>query len=107
MLLEDKSADTTENMKNSKALIFAQNEAAVVAFATTKYHVFRSGLKARQVRLRALGMGCKTKWYFWPNAAVREFVGLLTQHRVKQGVILLALILFYTALTVANYKLRF
>lgn len=105
MLLEDRSADTAENMKNSKELIFAQNKAAVVAFSTTKYHVFRSGIQARQVGLRALGMGCKTKWYFWPNAAVREFVGLLSQHRVKQGVILLALILFYTVLTIANYKL--
>ena len=105
MLLEDRSTDTSENMKNSKELIFAQKEDAVTAFATTKYHVFRSGLKARQVKLRALGMGSSTKWYFWPNAAVREFVGLLTQHRVKQGVILLALILFYTVLTVLNYNL--
>ena len=106
MLLEDRSTDTTENMRNSRELILARDEAAVVAFSTTKYHVFRSGVKARQVRLRALGMGSRTKWYFWPNAAVREFVGLLTQHRVKQGVILLALILFYTVLTVANYQLR-
>ena len=105
MLLEDRSADTAENMKNSKELILARNENAVVAFSTTKYHVFRSGLKARRVKLRALGMGSRTKWYFWPNAAVREFVGLLTQHRGKQAAILLALILFYTALTVACYKL--
>ena len=105
MLLEDRSTDTAENMKNSKELILARNEAAVVAFATTKYHVFRSGLKARRVKLRALGMGSRTKWYFWPNAAVREFVGLLTQHRGKQAAILIALILFYTVLTVANYKL--
>ena len=107
MLLEDRSADTAENMKNSKELILARDENAVVAFSTTKYHVFRSGLKARRVKLRALGMGSKTKWYFWPNAAVREFVGLLTQHRGKQAAILLALILFYTALTIANYKLAF
>lgn len=105
MLLEDRSTDTAENMKNSKELILARNENAVVAYSTTKYHVFRSGLKARRVKLRALGMGSKTKWYFWPNAAVREFAGLLTQHRGKQAAILLALILFYTALTIANYKL--
>ncbi|MGX8703520.1 MAG: YdcF family protein, partial [bacterium] len=74
------------------------------AFSTTNYHVFRSGLKARRVKMRAQGMGCKSKWYFWPNAAVREFVGLLTQHRVKQAVLLVALILFYTVLTVVYYK---
>lgn len=107
MILEDRSTDTTENMKNSKEIIFARNEAAVVAFSTTNFHVFRSGIKARQVNLRALGMGCKAKWYFWPNAAIREFVGLLTQHRIKQGIILLSLILFYTVLTIACYKLPF
>ena len=94
MLLEDKSTDTAENMAFSKKLILERarpgKEApqaywpsldapeARIAFATTNYHVFRSGLKARRVKMRAQGMGCKSKWYFWPNAAVREFVGLLT-----------------------------
>ena len=120
MLLEDRSTDTAENMAFSKKLILERvrpgNEApqgywpslndpeAQIAFSTTNYHVFRSGLKARRVKMRAQGMGCKSKWYFWPNAAVREFVGLLTQHRVKQAVLLVALILFYTVLTVVYYK---
>ena len=123
MLLEEKSTDTAENMSFSKKLILERvrsgkeapqgywpsldDPEARIAFSTTNYHVFRSGLKARQVRLRALGMGCKSKWYFWPNAAVREFVGLLTQHLGKQAVILLSLILFYAVLTVANYQLPF
>ncbi len=104
MILEDRSTDTEENMRNSKALIFARDPGAKVAFSTTNYHVFRSGLKARRVKMRALGMGAKTKWYFWPNAAVREFVGLLTQHRVKQGVILVGLAASYVILTVIHYQ---
>ena len=105
MILEDQSTDTEENMGNSKALIFARDPGAKVAFSTTNYHVFRSGLKARRVKMRALGMGAKTKWYFWPNAAVREFVGLLTQHRVKQGLILVGLAASYVILTVINYQM--
>ena len=104
MILEDRSTDTEENMGNSKALIFARDPGAKVAFSTTNYHVFRSGLKARRVKMRALGMGAKTKWYFWPNAAVREFVGLLTQHRVKQGLILVGLAASYVILTVIHYQ---
>ena len=122
MLLEDKSTDTAENMAFSKALILArirpgkevprgywpglEDPEARIAFSTTNYHVFRSGLKARRVKLRAQGMGCRSKWYFWPNAAVREFVGLLTQHRLKQGVILLCMILFYVGLTLAYYTMN-
>ena len=122
MILEDKSTDTAENMAFSKKLILERvrpdkktpagywpapdEPEAKIAFSTTNYHVFRSGLKARQNKLRALGMGCKSKWYFWPNAAVREFVGLITQHRVKQGLILLAMIAFYTVLTILYYTLQ-
>ena len=103
MILEDRSTDTTENMRFSKALIQAEKDGAMIAFSTTNYHVFRSGLKARQVKMQALGMGCRSKWYFWPNAAVREFVGLLTEHRIKQGLLLAGLIVFYVVLTVVYY----
>ncbi len=53
--------------------------------------------------MRAQGMAAKTKWYFWPNAAVREFVGLLTKHRLKQGLILGGMVVFYVVMTLAAY----
>ena len=105
VLVEDRSTDTAENMKFSKELILADGGAdAKVAFATTNYHVFRGGLKARRVKMRAVGIGAKTRWYFWPNAAVREFVGLLTEHRIKQAIIVGSLILVSIVLTLLAYK---
>ncbi len=101
---EDRSTDTLENMKFSKEKIRALDPEAKVAFATTNYHVFRGGLCARRVKMRAVGMGAKTKWYFWPNAAVREFVGLLTEHRLKQGLILGGMAAFYLVLTLLAYR---
>lgn len=103
ILVEDQSTDTAENMKFSKAKIDAVNPEGKIAFFTTNYHVFRSGLKARRVKMRAVGMGAPTRWYFWPNAAVREFVGLLTEHRVKQALVLSLLAVVYAALTVMAY----
>ena len=103
ILVEDRSGDTAENMRFSKRLIGAEAPEAKVAFFTTNYHVFRAGLKARQAKLRAVGMGAPTRWYFWPNAAVREFVGLLTEHRGKQALVLVTLALAYTVLTVLAY----
>ena len=100
---EDRSTNTFENMTFSKVKIDAADPAAKVAFSTTNYHVFRSGLYARRVKLRAVRMGARTKWYFWPNAAVREFVGLLQGHRLKQVLILSGLVLFYVLLTLINY----
>ena len=101
---EDRSTDTLENMRFSKEKVLAVNPAGRVAFATTNYHVFRSGLCARRAKMRAVGVGAKTRWYFWPNAAVREFVGLLTAHRGKQALILTGMIVFYVALTLLAYR---
>lgn len=57
-------------------IIESANPNANVAFSTTNYHVMRSGILANQAGLNAEGMGAKTKWYFWPNALLREVVGL-------------------------------
>ena len=100
---EDQSANTFQNMTFSKEKIDALMPGAKVAFSTTNYHVFRSGLYARRVKLRAVGMGSKTKWYFWPNAAVREFVGLLTGHRLKQALVLGSLLVIYIALSLLGF----
>ena len=105
---EDRSTDTLENMRFSKAKILeAQGEkgldACKIAFSTTNYHVFRSGTYARLVKMRAVGIGAPTKWYFWPNASVREFVSLLTEHRSKQLAILGGILLFYSLLTLKIY----
>ena len=104
ILEEDRSTDTFENMKYSKAQIWKVNPRGKIAFATTNYHVCRSGLYARRVMMRAVGMGADTKWYFWPNASMREFVGLLTEHRGKQILIFGSLILSYTILTILAYR---
>ena len=104
ILEEDRSTDTYENMKFSKEKILAVDPAGKVAFSTTNYHVFRGGLKARRVKMRAVGMGAKTKWYFWPNAAVREFVGMLTEHRGKQALVLSSMVVFYVVLTLLVYR---
>ena len=100
---EDRSANTFQNMKYSKEKIGNAAPGGRIAFSTTNYHVFRSGLFARRAGMRAVGMGAKTKWYFWPNAAVREFVGLLTEHRGKQALILGGMIAGYVALTLWSY----
>ena len=103
ILMEDRSGDTAENMRFSKEIIDQEKPDAKVAFFTTNYHVFRAGLKARRIHMDAVGAGAPTRWYFWPNAAVREFVGLLTEHRGKQIAVLFGLLIAYSVLTILAY----
>ena len=101
IILEDRSTDTRENMLFSFALTEKGERAA---FATTNYHVFRSGIAAnRAEKFKAEGIGARTKWYFWPNASVREFAGLLTGHRGKQAAVILSLAALYVISYVASH----
>lgn len=100
---EDQSTTTHENMRFSKQKIQEINPKAKIAFCTSNYHVFRSGLYARREKMRAVGIGAKTEWYFWPNASAREFLGILTEHRLKQAIILLGLTAVNVALVLLAY----
>ena len=83
---EKKSVNTYENMCFSKKLIDELNPDAKIAFATTNYHMLRSGILARKAGIDAQGVAGDTKWYFWPNGFIREFFGILSLN-VKAHVI--------------------
>lgn len=96
ILPEERSANTYQNMEYSKRLIVGQEpeperSGSKVIFSTTNYHVFRSGVWASLAGLEAEGIGSRTKWWFWPNAFIRECVGLL-QNRWKQELLLLLIL---------------
>ena len=95
--VEDRAANTFQNMSFSKAIIDEMQPDGKIVFATTNYHVFRSGLWASLAGLPAEGIGGKTKWWFWPNAFMRECAGLLA-HRWKQEAALLALLMAFFGL---------
>ena len=77
ILVEDKSTTTLENMAFSKKICFENKPDPEIVFATTNYHVFRSGMFSVKAGMKSQGIGAKTKWYFWPNAQIRELIGLL------------------------------
>ncbi len=92
ILTEEQSANTFQNMAYSRKLLEENDLHGNVAYATTNYHVFRSGLWAAQAGMPAEGIGSKTAWWFWPNAFMRECVGLM-QYRWKQELVLLVCLL--------------
>ncbi|MBQ6231462.1 MAG: YdcF family protein [Eubacterium sp.] len=81
ILPETRSENTYQNMKYSKEIIDKDNPDSKMIFSTTNYHVYRSGILASMVGMNADGLGSKTKWYFWPNALIREFIGMVVNGR--------------------------
>lgn len=89
------SRNTYQNMAFSKEIIERDLPGAKPAFVTTNYHVFRSGVWANLAGLPAEGMGGPTRWWYWPNAFMRECVGLLVNRWRQELLALLILILFF------------
>ncbi|MBR2560489.1 MAG: YdcF family protein [Firmicutes bacterium] len=102
---ECESANTEENFRNSLKLILedAGIEDPKVAFSTTNYHVFRSGLLASEQGIYAEGIGSRTRSYFWINAFVREFIATLAEERKKHLRIIAVLV---AAIIVMAWMLR-
>ncbi len=98
ILVENQSKNTLENMRFSKKLIEERGEGAKAAFSTTNFHVFRSGIIARQNDFEPDGMGSKTKWYVWPNAYMREVIGMMAYKWKAMVLVMLPIIAFFIAI---------
>lgn len=106
ILKEDRSVNTYQNMAFSKKII-EENAAgadARIGFSTTNYHVFRGYTLAEKLNFKVKGMSAKTKLYFFPNAFVREFIGLLWE---KKWAHLLFIILFFVFLLILYIIIRY
>ena len=107
IIIEDKSTNTLQNMRFSKQKIDETNKNGKIIFSTTNYHVFRSGVIANNEGIDCEGIGSKTKWYFYTNALIREFIANLFTQK-KQHIILITSInitLFFLVFIGYKYNL--
>jgi uncharacterized SAM-binding protein YcdF (DUF218 family) len=101
VLIEDESTTTRQNFLYSKKLAHTTEK---VAFATTDYHVFRSGVIAtKQGFRRPEGIGAKSPWYFYQNAMIREFIASIRSEYKMHLFNIIALNLFSIAVVLIGY----
>ena len=98
IIKEDRSVNTDQNIAFSRDKIIAdagEPEDVKVGIATTNYHIFRGYVLAQKHGLNAEGISAKTKRYFYPNAFLREFAGLLFARKWKIMVVMLLILITY------------
>ena len=103
ILVENKSTSTIENMMYSNDIILKKKKNAKISFSTTNYHVFRSGVIANECGIDCEGMGSNTKWYFYTNALIREFIANLIQEKNKHISLLVITNMFTIGLVLIGY----
>ena len=96
ILEENRSRNTFQNMVFSRELICSALPGAKAAFSTTGYHVFRSMLLCNRTHFDCEGMGSRTKWYYYPNAYLREILGLVYAHQGVLWGLLLVIVVYMT-----------
>jgi len=82
MLLESKSVSTLENMRFSKTIMDEDSKGNPynAIYATSSYHLLRTGIYARKAGLKICGIGSKTAFYYLPNALLREYIAYIVMH---------------------------
>lgn len=104
IIVEDKSKNTYQNLKFSKQKIDEDNKGGKIIFSTTNYHVFRSGVIANNEGIDCEGMGSKTKWYFYTNALIREFIANLFNQRKQHFALITSINVALFVLVIIGYK---
>lgn len=99
ILPETKSASTYQNLLFSRRIMAENSLPLRCVYATTNYHVFRSGMWAARAGLDAEGISSRTRWWFWPNAFMRECIGVIASRWKQELVLLLGLTAFFAFLS--------
>jgi len=83
ILLEDRSVNTLENMRFSKQIMETDSNGKPyrAIYATSAYHLLRTGIYARRAGLRISGIGAKTAFYYIPSALLREYIAYIVLYR--------------------------
>jgi uncharacterized SAM-binding protein YcdF (DUF218 family) len=81
ILMEDRSTNTAENIRFSKALITAQKKDYTAMIVTSNYHVLRAVILAKVNGFNAQGVGGKTAFYYLPAAFLREYAALIFSYK--------------------------
>ncbi|MEJ6347791.1 YdcF family protein [Holzapfeliella sp. He02] len=98
VIAETKAKNTIENMQFSKQIVEQLNlNPQNGIFVTSYYHLYRGAQYARDAGMLINGLGAKTRFFFVPNAIIREYIAVLLAHRnfhtiVITGLVLVALI---------------
>lgn len=94
---EDQPISTRENLENSRLIIQMRSGSApaTVAYVTSNFHVYRTGLIARSIGLEAHGVGSTTPGHQMPASILHELTALFWMHKYWHALPILAATVFY------------
>ena len=105
IILEDNSKNTYENLKYSKEKInkiYKENDKYKIAVISSDFHIYITGVYARQLGIEIDGIGAKTTWYYYPNSFIREFSAIFVKYKRNILIYLAVLVICYLIAIYSN-----
>lgn len=78
---EGKSKNTLENFKFSKEILDNLKIKENIAFVSNNFHILRSKIYSRKVGMKANGISAKTRWYYYFDALMNEYLALIVLYK--------------------------
>ncbi len=95
VIAETKAKNTIENMTFSRQIIDQLGlDVHNGIFVTSYYHLYRGAQYARDAGMPINGLGAKTRFFFVPNAIIREYIAVLLAHRNFHTIVIVLLVIF-------------
>lgn len=94
VLAETASATTSENLTFSHRLLDEAGHQGPYIVSTSRYHAFRAALLARGLGYADEAIGGPTTFYYVPSATLREFLAVMSYHKVWITVLFLPSLAF-------------
>lgn len=90
VMVETASTNTEQNLRNSGELVLARpgmDPASRGMIVSSNYHTLRAATLARELGLPLQATGAPVAFFYWPTAALREFVALVKPHLVAHLIV--------------------
>lgn len=82
VLPENHAVNTQQNLRLARDIQLGAGRTGPLVAVTNDYHVLRSALISRKLDLDAEVQGARTASYYRPSAFLREFVAVLSEHKI-------------------------
>jgi uncharacterized SAM-binding protein YcdF (DUF218 family) len=93
VLREDRSTTTFENLTFSATIMGGLKPKYRCLIVTNNFHALRAAFTARKAKVNGQVLGSPTALYFWPSATIREFIAVLVDHKIANGIIIALILL--------------
>lgn len=105
VIAETKAKNTIENMTFSRQIIDQLGlDVHNGIFVTSYYHLYRGAQYARDAGMPINGLGAKTRFFFVPNAIIREYIAVLLAHRNFHTIVIVLLVIFSIIKSLSQLK---